>query len=165
MKIENTAALRFILQDDIYLLPDDKIYADKTPVEPVTETPEVKLNYLGGYKKGFLVVVHYPGHQFIDDGHLTALENILKRKEYTIDDVAIVNIATLTVDAAQVLAHFNPQKLLVLGKNAMPQNMQQLPLNELQQLENYTVLYSFSFDEMMDNNAHKKVFWDEMKNL
>lgn len=166
MKAESPAALRFILQDDIYLLQNDKTYtAEKSP-GPVVETPPAKLNYLGKYKKGFLVMVHYPGHEFIAGAHLTALENILKRKDHTIDDVAIVNMATAALaNLDELLAYFNPKKLLLLGKDALPANMEAVTLNEPKQVAGCIALYSFSFDDMIDNTENKKAFWEQMKNF
>lgn len=193
MKIENPAALRFIIQDDVYLLQTDKKHAgEKSAPEPAVETASVNLNllqtdknhtgenpvaepvvepvalnlnYLGKHKKNFLVVVHYPEHEFIANDHLTALENILKRKDYSIDDVAVFNIAKNKVDFDELTAHFNPQKLLLLGKNAIPEKMAAPVLNQSMALANCIALYSFSFDEMMSNVEYKKIFWDQMKNL
>ncbi|MDB4924795.1 hypothetical protein [Mucilaginibacter sp.] len=190
MRTENPTALRFILQDDIYLLAHDKTAADKLPAEPIAktlaepaaeihtepvaektpepivETPPVKLNYLGEHKKGFLVLVHYTEHEFIADAHLTALESILKRKEYAIDDVAILNMAKAAItDIDSLLTYFNPQKLLVLGKSALPGRIEALTLNQPKQISNVTALYSFSFDDMMSSTENKKTFWDQMKTL
>lgn len=194
MKIENPAALRFIMQDDVYLLQTDKKYAgeksapepdaetasvdlndlpetdkdqtgEKLVAVPVVETAALNLNYLGKHKKSFLIVVHYPEHEFIANDHLTALENILKRKDYSMDDVAVFNIAKNKVDFNELTAHFNPQKLLLLGKNAIPEKMASPALNQPIALANCTTLYSFSFDEMMSNVEYKKIFWDQMKSL
>ena len=79
MKAENPGAMRFFLQDDIYLLNADKTLPDTPPAKSVTETPEKKLNYSGKYKKRFLIIVHYPDQEFIHEAHLTALENILQQ--------------------------------------------------------------------------------------
>ena len=167
MKVETPAALRFIIQEDIYLLPGDKTSPQPQPVSaPVEQTPVTIFKYLGANKKGFLILVNYTDQEFIADEHLTALKNILSRKEYVVDDIAILNLARHNdVGFEQMVAHFNPQKLLVLGKSAMPANMVPLPFNEIGSAGNCTALYSFSFDEMMDNTENKKAFWEKMKNL
>ena len=190
MKVDNPAALRFILQDDIYLLKKDKTIVDEAvaapiaeaadqpvaepiaepPVEaapePVIETPVVKLSYLGKHQKDFLILVHYPGHEFIADDHLTALENILKRKDHAIDDVAILNMATSTIaDMDGLITYFSPVKVLIMGKDAMPAKMEAVPFNQPKQAGSYMALYSFSFDDMMSSTENKKAFWDQMKNL
>jgi hypothetical protein len=166
VNVENPAALRFIMQDDIFLLNKDKTKPAEKPEQPVLKTPEISFNYLGKNKKNLLIVVHYPDTEFIAEAHLTALENILKRLDYAIDDVAILNIAKHSNTAIDDLqAYFSPQKLLILGKPAMPAKMENPALNEVKQIAALTALYSFSFDEMMSSTDNKKAFWDQMKNL
>jgi hypothetical protein len=166
MKIENPAALRFIMQEDIYLLPADKTEQPTAITQPVLTTGVTAINYLGGYKKGFLIVAHYTNEEYMATGHMAALESILKRKEYNLDDVAIFNRFTYPdIDFEQTQAYFNPQKLLLLGKNALPANLPALTFNQPQKINEYVALYTFSFDEMMDNTPNKKAFWDQVKNL
>ncbi|HWZ36044.1 MAG TPA: hypothetical protein VNW51_07795, partial [Mucilaginibacter sp.] len=129
MKAEHAAALPYIFQDEVYLLPDERSFegpvvagavaapipvvepaaepvatpvpAEPTPVaepkaSPDVQSPAAQFNCLGSNKKGFLIFVHYPNHEFMDQEHLTALQNILKRKELELDDVAILNLAKTT---------------------------------------------------------------------
>jgi hypothetical protein len=94
------------------------------------------------------------------------LENILKRKELAIADVAIFNINTYPdTNINQLTEYFKPEKLLVLGASALPAGINRLMLNEPEQSGGYTALYSFSFDEMMSSNDNKKAFWEQMKKL
>ena len=56
MKVEDTNALRFILEDEIYLLNADKsLYASPPKSQPEIETQQPVFNYLGSNKKNFLV--------------------------------------------------------------------------------------------------------------
>ena len=177
MKTENPAALHFILQDDIFLLNQDReTYSDTAlPVEQpvlqaeptvVVETKQVAFNYLGGNKKNFLITVHYPGIDFMADAHLTALQNTLKRLGFELDDVAILNIANhVDTDHETISNFFNPEKILLMGKSALPKNISPLKLNEQQTQGKAAMLFSFSFDEMMDSNDYKKAFWEQMKLL
>ncbi len=172
MNIEHPAAFSFLLQDEIYLLNKDKIEYNKpkavqpVKVEPATETHPVNFNYLGGNKKNFLVVTNYPGQEFIAEAHFTALENILKRLGFGLEDIAIFNKAKydeVTFDGMRDF--FKPAKLLFLGKNALPLHIETLAHNELKSIGGCSVLYSFSFDDMMDNQEHKKAFWEQIKKL
>jgi hypothetical protein len=187
VNIENPAALHFIMQDDLFFLNTDKnLYANKVVADEtsVTETvitapaaispvveiaaveKPVEFKYHGKNNRNFLILVHYPTLEFIHETHLTALENILKRKGFEIDDVAIVNTAKHDVIKLETLsAYFKPQKMLVLGNSALPKEIQQLALNVPEQVAGFAALYSFSFDEMMDNNDYKKAFWEQMKGL
>jgi hypothetical protein len=177
VKTENPAALHFIMQDDIFLLNQDReaySYAALPAEQPVpqpepviaVETKPIEFNYLGGNKKNFLITVHYPGIDFMVDAHLTALQNTLKRLGFELDDVAILNLANYTeADHEMITNYFSPQKLLLMGKNALPKNISPLVLNQQQTQANCTMLFSFSFDEMMDSNDYKKAFWEQMKLL
>lgn len=139
--------------------------AIKLPV-PVLKTPEPAFNYLGGNNKNFVILLNYADEQFIPAPHLTALESILKRKGLELPDVAIVNIHTYApVTLAKIAAAFSPVKLLIMGKEALPQGIGNLPLNQPVQGKKTNVLYSFSFAEMISSNDNKKAFWDQMKTL
>jgi len=193
VKVENPVALQYLLQDELYLLGTDKALYEhlqkstpqpptitaqeaevKTPAPaPVIEqtVPEVKtqpvsFNYLGKNLKNFLILVHYPDLEFIADAHLTALQNILKRKELELHDIAILNMAGYgNSNFTEITGFFKPAKLLLLGKTAMPQGIAPLQLNKPQALDGLTTLYSFAFDEMMDSVDNKKAFWEQMKTL
>ncbi|HEY4326539.1 MAG TPA: hypothetical protein VGN20_21320 [Mucilaginibacter sp.] len=168
MKVENPLAFNFIMQDELYLLNGDKdSFINKVAIpEPVIETAPDKLNYLGGNKKNFLIVVHYPDLEFMDDKHLIALENTLKRLGFELDDTAIFNKATYNeITHEHLVDLFRPKKILLLGADATPGGLGIFNLNKPRQLNNCAVLLTFSFDEMMDNTENKKVFWEQMKQL
>ena len=140
------------------------------PVITVSQ-PEIKtqlpdFNYLGKNLKNFLVLVHYPDLDFIDETHLTALTSIIKRKDLAVDDLAIVNLAKqVNTHYDELLKFFKPTKLLVLGENALPAGISALVLNAPKSLGGVTGLFSFSFGEMMESTDNKKAFWEQMKTL
>ncbi|HEY4194366.1 MAG TPA: hypothetical protein VGM63_02445 [Mucilaginibacter sp.] len=166
MKVEDPNALRFILQDDIYLLDEDKRDDDQIPAhQPPIETPQVNFNYLGANKKNFLVLVHYPAHEYIPDDHLTALESVLTRKGYSRDDVAILNTAKTDAGYEALTAYFKPGKMVILGEASIPSGIKPPKFNQLESSNGLDVLYTYSFDAMMTSVDNKKAFWDQMKTL
>jgi hypothetical protein len=197
VKVENPAAFRFLLEDELYLLNADKMLYDKivepepiaavssSPVieyikpepvavtpsltpepQPVIQTPVADFKYQGKNLKNFLVLTHYKADDFIKAEHLTALENILKRKALGPDDVAIFNLANYSeTKFSQLKPFFKPTKVLVLGGDALPQDIKVLKPNKPVTSNGITVLYTFSFDEMMDSVDHKKTFWELVKTL
>lgn len=189
MNVENPAAFRFLMHDDIYLLPGDKVIysvsainAPVTEAQPIPEVvvtplvsvtlpataapPVLNFKYLGGFKKKLLIVVHYDNVEFIDAQHLTAIENILKRLGLTLDDAAIFNRATaVNTSFEQLSSFFGPEKWLILGTDALPPGIESLELNKPKLLNNRNCLYSYSFAAMMDHVEYKKIFWEQMKQL
>lgn len=173
MKVESGQALRFILGDEIYLLNEDKLnYAkpdnQQTPApqpQPETVTPKPVFNYLGANKKHFLVLTHYPNNDFIADDHLAALESVLGRKNHSREDVAILNVAKNNSEYRELLFHFKPQTILVLGQPAIPAGIDQPKFNRVEKHDGITLLYTFDFDAMMSNVDNKKAFWEQVKSL
>jgi hypothetical protein len=168
MKVENPVAFHFIMQDELYLLNKDKdLYHNKiAPLQPIIETAPVNFNYLGGNKKSFLIVVHYPTLEFMDEKHLSALESTIKRLGFGLEDTAIVNRAIYNDVSFELLFDFfKPQRILLLGKFAIPGGIEGLSHNEFKLLNDCKMLLTFSFDEMMDNTENKKAFWEQMKQL
>ncbi|WP_345210885.1 hypothetical protein [Mucilaginibacter gynuensis] len=194
MKVENPAAFRFILDDDIYLLNTDKQgYVQtksesitepvtepaavappvaeevKQPIavpQPVIETPKPVFKYLGRNKQRFLILVNYADADFMQAEHLSALENTIKRKALTMEDVIVTNLAKYPgVTITELSAFFKPKKLLVLGQTAMPAAIAPLTLNQPETINGIPALLTFSFNEMMTNNDYKKAFWEQVKNF
>lgn len=223
MKVEHAAALKYIFQDELYILPGENSFnrpdltqsvADSAPTAqpvvevvaepmatpapvteaavviqpvaepipvipkiepasnpqpktgPVVQTPAALFNYLGSNKKAFLIFTHYGDYDFMHDEHLAALQNILKRKEIELDDVALLNVAKTTSGKwADMYRFFAPKKVLVLGKEAIPEGLNVPALNTLKVTPTASLLYSFSFDEMMSSTDNKRAFWEQMKNL
>ena len=167
MRIEDIAAFQFVFQEEIYLLNGDRDwYSNKMITGPADSPPVTGFSYLGGNKKNFLVIVHYPEAVYMDKMHLAALENTVKRLGFLLDDIAIFNRANYP-DALseQLMGYFNPQKLLLQGKKTLLPGMENLPVNKIQEIKNCRKLYTFSFAEMMDNTENKKVFWEQIKQL
>lgn len=193
MNIDNPATLHFIMQDDLFLLRNEKALYEKVAVAEAVAVPEsnniqarvadqapasvrpviqqpvkqvAAIKYRGNNKSGYVVLVHYPSAEWMHDAHLTALESTFKRKGIEPTEIAIVNMAAHSDITFEVFAEqLRPKKLLLMGMESLPAGMAALKINQLHQLAECTVLYTFSFDEMMDSNENKKIFWEQMKVL
>ncbi len=189
MATDNPALLHYFLQDDLYLLNEDKNAYNgepkqiitqqaetiispiaEAPAEPITipvpETPKPEFKYLGGNKKQFLILVNYAADEYMTEAHLKALESTLGRKTLAMDDVAILNTTRYAAnDHQEFVAFFSPAKLLILGTQAIPTGLASPQLNVIQQLENRLQLFTHSFDEMLADRDKAKAFWEQMKNL
>ena len=164
MKVEHPTAFRFIINEDIYLLSQDKELESKKVVKEAEIMP-FSFNYRGNNNKKFLILTHYIDNDTIPAPHLTALEAILARMGYQPDDVAIVNMTKNDTNFKALTSHFTPEKLLILGQKAIPAGMEAPQFNSLQKVGECNSLLSFSFDDMMENTDNKRAFWEQMKNL
>ena len=219
MRVENPVALRFILEDELYLLNAEKALYNQVAEPAPAETPapapqntpmlsvtipsaapepkiEVKIpeavtiptpsvtipsiapepqtevktqdpgfKYMGKNLQHFLVLTHYTDAEFIKAEHLAALENILKRKGFNPDDIAILNMANYsTTKFSESKLFFKPVRVLILGEQALPPDLKVLKPNKPITSNGITALYTYSFNDMMDNVEYKKIFW-EVKTL
>jgi hypothetical protein len=144
-----------------------QIPAIAPPVIPaVSETPAAPFKYHGGNQKNFLVLVSYPDYDIMEPAHLTALESTVKRKGMAMDDVAVLNVAQYgQAQFKDIEAYFKPQRLLLMGKTALPLNMPVPAPNQLVKQGVCDMVFTFSFAGMMGNKDRTKVFWDLVKTL
>jgi len=137
-----------------------------TEPEPVIPTSVVSFTYLGKNAKAFLIACYYPETDGMDEKHLAALTNTLQRKELTLDDVAIINIAQYaSVTAKQIHAFFKPTRLLILGKQGVLPGWNTLQFNQLLEKNGFKALLTDSFTDMMTDREKAKAFWEQMKQL
>lgn len=200
MIASNPEALRYILQEDLYLLQSEKdqylqkeedavpelrvtaeepvhapVNTPAPPPQPITaipklqavaETQKVVYKYLGQNKKGFLILVNYTNAEHIAEPHLKALESTLVRKGSGLDDTVVLNLAKYpAVTYADLINEFKPEKILLLGAGAIPTGLSGVALNQIVNIGDKQVLYSYGFAEMMGNKDKTRAFWEQMKNL
>ena len=133
---------------------------------PVIETPVLGFNYLGKNAKGFLIICHYQDLDSMDEKHLAALTSTLQRKELSLDDVAIVNLAKHAGSTVrQIHSFFKPSRLLILGKQGVLPGWDTLVFNQLLEKNGFKALYTDSFTDMMGDRDKTKAFWEQMKQL
>lgn len=181
MIIDNSVGLQYLFNDDIYLLKQDMdnvgtghINSSAEPLievktlQPaiVAEPPALYFNHLGSNAAQFLIMCSYAGAEQMDEKHLTALTSALQRKELTLADVAILNLAkhpeaTIT----QLNEYYKPNRLLLLGAACLVAGWDKLAFNKLENLGGITALYTYSFTEMMGDRDKTKAFWEQMKVL
>lgn len=137
------------------------------PPEPVvTETQNGAFKYTGGYQQKFLIIVHYPNHDVMEPAHLNALESTIKRRDLSMGEVAVFNIAQYPGTEIKAIGRFfKPKRMLLMGKDTFPVGMATPVFNQLTMLGTCQLLYSYSFGEMMGNKENTKAFWEQMKML
>src|SRR6202012_487472 len=107
---------------------------------------------------------HYPNEEFIAEAHLAPLSATLKRLGIEADDTAIFNVAKYpAAQFKEITTFFRPQKMLILGHEALPAGLRTLPRHKPLQGSEIRTLFTFSFIEMMESAENKKTFWEAMK--
>ena len=168
MTAESAAALRILMNDDLYLRQEDfhqpsvvDIIIEAKPV--LLEQPaQSKIAFSGKNLKNILVLTDEP----ILENHLKALESTLARKQLNLDDVALVDFSAqndLTYE--NLHASFMPQKLVLFGLNPEKLGLPETAFNQVIQADDLEILYTYNFTEMLGNKEKTKAFWEPMKNL
>lgn len=80
---------------------------------PVEKEHVPFIQYLGKNRKHITIIVHYPSDVYLPEEQLTFLGNVLKACRLNTGDIAIVNAAMRTIDAATLLKELKTEKLLV----------------------------------------------------
>lgn len=170
MLTNNAAALRILMNDDLYLSTDDIL----SNIEPITQLSAEatisddnkifveKFDFLGKNLKNFLVLTNEP----LQENHLKALENTLTRKQMALEDIAAVNFSAYNgITFKQLNASFMPQKMVCFGLKPAVLGLPEINLNQIINYADCQILCTSSFNEMLGNKEKTKAFWESMKVL
>lgn len=126
----------------------------------------VHIPSLGGNSKHCLIVVHTPGYAYLEDDVLQFLTKILEAINFTLNDVAIVNVASTAVGYQQSIETWQPQVALLFGHSPIEFDMPvNFPEFKVQQVNGITFLHSPSLRECMDNKDLKAQLWQCLKSI
>jgi len=124
--------------------------------------------FLGKNKKQVLVIVQKQDVAFVDDSELYFLSSVLAACKLSLEDIAIVNEASLPpgTDYLTLLKFFNSRHILLFG--VAPQSID-LPFNfphfQLQQFDHHTYLSAPALKEIEKEKALKTKLWNSLKLL
>ncbi len=165
MLTEQAAALRILMDDDLYLLHQD-LFKNHIPEEtlqvlkPEKTVPE--FDFIGKNLKNFLILTN----EALQENHLKALESTLLRKQLDLDDVAIVDYSACNGSTFEQLnASFMPQKLVCFGLKPEILHLPETAINQIIVYAGCQILFTYSFKEMLGDKEKTKAFWEPMKNL
>lgn len=137
------------------------------------ENKSLDLTYLGKNQSGFLFVVmdkNRPDQHRLPMTEMEAFEKTLGALQLNLDHVALFNLASITLDQvtfADVLAFFDPQKVIFLGTRIQVAGLGKVgPMLNPHQVIRYEkteFLLTFSFSEMMNDTDKKRLFWTNLK--
>lgn len=162
MLAEHEAALRILMNDDLYFSWKDLEPKEKEIPEVVAEKQIPEFVFIGKNQKNFLILIN----EVLPENHLKALENTLLRKQLTLDDVAIVDYSAFDDKSFDdINASFMPKKIVCFGLKPENLNLPKAAFNGISSFENLQILYTYSFIEMLGDKEKTKAFWEPMKTL
>ncbi|HEY1024315.1 MAG TPA: hypothetical protein VGE26_04065 [Sphingobacteriaceae bacterium] len=164
-------ALRMLMTEDLYLLPENEPSPAKVPALPAPKAAEPKtepevFSYLGENNKYFLILVDDKKHQHLNTPDRESLLKILQAKGLELRDVAILNVDRHPGTRFDRLKDFFvPSRIVFFGMPAQSFGLPQISSNLPEKHEGVKLLTTFSFEEMQGDVEKKKAFWNVMKNF
>ena len=128
---------------------------------------KISIPFLGGNRRKIALVVDYREEAFLPAGLLQFLGGILGACNLTLDDVAIVNKASLSTSAYDNWnAHLKSNVIMLFGMN--PESIGvplHFPFFQIQSFNNIRFLSSPSLEELENDKLLKSKLWLCLKNL
>ena len=133
------------------------------------EHQNFRANYIdpitGKHKSKILVVVHEPQAVFLQDTQLAYLTRILNACRLTMEDIALINSATLQDFNYRALQQEFPSNFVLLF-GVTPSQLQlpiDFPLYQLQKLERTTFLRAPTLEEIEPSKSDREKLWQSLK--
>lgn len=137
-----------------------KIEQQNAPVQ----TKNDNFNYLGENNKYVLIVVNNENEKFLSKLDLAFLVKIMGAKKWTLEDVAIVNMAKYTnLNFEDLKAFFACSKIVTFGFNPTVLNIFGAVANQKSMYKNVAVLGTWDLAKLQNDGAKKTVFWNQLK--
>lgn len=154
-------ALSSFMTETIFVIGKDR--DTTTPAE--NNGTDTSLPRLGGNARHVVFVVNEPSYPYMAPAELEALKKMLAASGMSIDDVAVVNAAGTDLTDGKLQRVFQPACLVLLGVSPRQAGLPEMEINQSAIREGTQVLYTYSFNEMMENTEKKRLFWERFKTL
>ena len=162
-------ALRMLMTEELFLVTETESQVPLTPekkTDPPIPTVElaVDFSYLGENNKYFLILVNDDTHKHLNKEHQEMLLKIIQAKGLELRDVAILNLNRYPAISLKALKEFfAPSRLVLFGIDPNVLGLPQLASNEPVAAEDVKTLSTYSFEEMGNDVAKKRTFWNVLK--
>lgn len=178
----NTNALRFLMNEDLYMVRDlvqpaepeeipPAAVIEVTSPEPPAKIPEeilpaVSFNYLGENNRYILILVDDKTHRELNTAHKEMLMKIMAAKKLELRDLAILNLAKYPgTTFEQLKDFFSCNKLILFGINPGYIGLPAISANQPGKHHDVKVLATFGLEEMSSSTDKKREFWNVMKDF
>ncbi len=174
LKILDPVALSLVFDTEIYILKTDTFSAKQEPV--LNQVPKVLIveaeekigyNYLGNNNKSILILINDAEADVIKKDDLDFLLKILKVKELTLEDIAILNITKNTaVNFDSLKSYFGFNKVIMFGVDPKTIAFQNISPNTISTYKDIPVFASWHLNLIrLDKEKKGKIMWKALKEL
>ncbi len=129
-----------------------------------------ELKFFGGNKKQISIIVNDPNALYLGDLEMEILTKMLTALKLSINDVAIVNMATKFITLEELLKNLNPSYALFFGMEPFHIGLpMKFPQYQIQHWGDCTYLYAHSLSSLTNNLPQtveiKKTLWAALKTI
>lgn len=163
MDIDNIQLPAFIIHDLYQKTLVDLTESDKVKDKEIAN----EIKFFGGNNQRILLLINNPGIAFLEDEQFTFLSGILNACKLTMEDIALINIATYsTLSYKKINETFAPKIILMLGvSSASIQLPFVIPEFQQQSYNNQVYLSVFSLNELEKNKDLKRKLWMALQQI
>jgi DNA polymerase III psi subunit len=162
MSLDNILLPGFIIQD---LYQKSLVDLDGAVNNKPSKSNEI--NFFGGNKQQIVLLVNNPDTTFISDEQLTFLSGILTACKLSFEDVALINIATLSPLSYKNLSeNFKPTTVIMFGIS--PEVLQLpfvMPEFQRQSYNNQVYLSVPDLNNLEKNKELKRKLWTVLQQI
>lgn len=158
----NPVALRYLMNETIFTI-EEEVIESTDHVQGECQ----RFVFYGGNKRNYLFLTQEKKHEWMSASALEAFNKTLAALQLSADDVALLNISTLsgTLQGKDLVSAFQPKVMVLLG--VLPQSVG-LEISSsivVSDCDGITVFCAGTFDEMLADKEKKRLFWTTIKTL
>lgn len=162
MSLDNIHLPVFVIQDLF-----KKSLVDLSAVEPKKISKSKEIDFFGGNAQHIVLLVNNPAETFISEVQLTFLSGILNACKLTLEDIAIINIASSpSLSYKTISDNLNPKIILMFGVS--PDNIQLpflIPSFQRQTYNNQMYLSIPDLSKLENDKDLKRKLWAELQQI
>ncbi len=162
-------ALRYLMNETIFgigkadtLATDGGVLSDK-----MAQKQLLHFRFYGKNKRNYLFVTEEQAHEWMSIAALEAFTKTLAALKLTMEDVAVLNLATLKTSPQKedIISFFSPKAMVFLGAPLQSLGLEGLSSKMVAEYNGIAVFHTCTFDEMLADGEKKRLFWTTIKTL
>ncbi|SKB58043.1 hypothetical protein SAMN05660226_02168 [Parapedobacter luteus] len=163
----DSVALRYLITETLFGMDEDAPVTAELSAVATAPAAAPQFPFYGKNVRNYLFLASDPQHEWLSVSALEALTKTLTALKLTADDIALLNLGTLSAMPQQgdIFAFFNPKIVVSLGVSLPWEGFANPEPNTVLAHQGITVFHTFTFDEMLADAEKKRLFWGTVKTL